>query len=112
MRTAPLMSMSYAGFFALAIFFVAISLKVLVDTANYANLLVSADTILPEDSNNRLQIGQLASESERIISDGLCRSDLLEVGLVFVMRDLDLQDVALRYEDWSQSLLRADRYVQ
>ena len=88
-----------------------IALKELAGTIRFAYLLYMNSTLPYEDSFNAAVIDRYASQAQSIVDAGECRSDIVQAGLSFVMRDLDLQDSTNRYDEWARAVQRADTYV-
>lgn len=100
------------SFYALTLFFGVMGCREFLQTAQFADLFLSEQALLPEDSTNAAEIGRLANQAADVVSTGACRSDILDAGLNFIMRDLDLQDPIQHYDDWSKSVARADVFIQ
>lgn len=80
-------------------------------TIKFADLLYLNATLTAEDSANKVVINRYAARAEAVVADNECRSDILDGGLTFVLRDLDLQNAVDRYDDWAAAIARADRYI-
>lgn len=98
-------------FIGLALCFFWVVVGELKLTARYSDFFYLKATLTQQDSGNAGVIGKYAARAETIIADDECRSDVIDGGLTFVMRDLDLQNSVDRYDAWAAAMTRADRYV-
>lgn len=80
-------------------------------TAGFADLIYMNSTLTEEDSKDAAVVDRFAARADDVVSANECRSDILQAGLAFVMRDLDLQDATNRYDQWAAAMDRANRYV-
>jgi len=90
-------------------------------------MVLGTRTLVQTDRHNDLlQIGRLIAEDEPVsaqgvagvhgdiqslVTDGICRSDLLSAGLKATLKDLDFQNSYSDYEAWSQQMISADRFL-
>lgn len=88
-----------------------IAVREFAGTIRFADLLYMNSSLRYEDSFNNSLIDRYASEAQAIIGANECRSDIVQAGLAFTMRDLDLQDSTNRYDDWAKAVQRANDYI-
>lgn len=98
-------------FMGLSLFLMLVAFQQLQTTVKYANLLYLNATMTAEDSENKAAINRYAAQAEAVVTSDECRSDVLDGGLTFVLRALDLQNSVDQYDDWATAMARAERYI-
>jgi hypothetical protein len=95
----------------LALFFLWNAIVELRTSAKFADLFYLKNALTAADSTNKAVVGRYATQAEAITTSHECRSDVLDAGLAFVLRDVDLQDQIDNYDAWAAAMTRADRYI-
>lgn len=98
-------------FMGLALFMLLLAFRQMQSTVKFADLLYLNATLTAQDSANKVVIDRYAGQADAVVASNECRSDILDGGLTFVLRDLDLQNAVDRYDDWAAAITRADSYV-
>jgi hypothetical protein len=77
---------------------------------NFADLFVVAERIEQSEPVSDRNLTSAYLQSERIIGEDVCRSDIVMAGATVVLADFDNKNEITDYETWSRALSLAERY--
>jgi len=81
-------------------------------TVKFYDLLYLNANLDKRDSGNSVMLDHTARLANALVEQSVCRSDLLEAGLNFLMLRNDVEDPNTDYVSWEKSLTESERFLE
>lgn len=81
-------------------------------SARFANVFVIADRIEKSTQANSINLSRTLADTDTIVSNGYCRSDILMAGATIVLQHFDDTDEIADYQAWSKALISNEQFFR
>jgi len=89
-----------------------ISVRELRTSATYADLVYLSDTLGVQDSHDISMLQQTLPLADRVVRENVCRSDIVNAGLYFVLLNLEVQNSFYDFDRWRGAMESAESYIR
>ncbi|QPB22372.1 hypothetical protein [Rhizobium sp. 007] len=84
----------------------------LSSTAKFSDLTYLSSTLSAGDAHNKEMLRRMIPLAKQIVDDKICRSDLVEAGLYFILLNLDIQNSFTDFDGWAAAMGGAETYIR
>ena len=79
--------------------------------SDYSGVKFYSRTVLSGEPRTRKDVVKLSTISNEIVSENVCRSDILKAGLVLVLSRIEINLAPQDYDSWLEAVSKANGYI-